>query len=200
MFSKKYLFALILVLALPAFAQERRRTPQPAPATPPATTPPATTPSSTEPEPPARARQMEQEQQQPAREREAEPRPAPSPTTGATGATTTSFRFDMKETPASVTHHQVTVNGQSLRYTATAGRLPIKNGEGTTEALMFYAAYTLDGADAATRPLTFAYNGGPGSATSSLHIGAPGLRTVTMGPLGFSPQPPVAHPDNPYTP
>src|SRR5438132_13000909 len=195
MFSKKYLFALILVLAVPAFAQERRRNPQPAPAT-----PPATTPSSTEPEPPARARQMEQEQQQPAREREAEARPTPSPTTGATGATTTSFRFDMKEMPASVTHHQVTVNGQTLRYTATAGRLPIKNGEGTTEALMFYAAYTLDGADAATRPLTFAYNGGPGSATIWLHMGALGPRTVVMGPQGFMPQPPFRVHDNPYTP
>src|SRR5207248_8777580 len=163
-------------------------------------TPPATTPSSTEPEPPARARQMEQEQQQPAREREAEARPTPSPTTGAAGATTTSFRFDMKETPANVTHHQVTVNGQSLRYTATAGRLPIKNGEGTTEALMFYVAYTLDGADAATRPLTFAYNGGPGSASIWLHMGALGPRTVVMGPNGFMPQPPFRVHDNPYTP
>src|SRR5207248_4842751 len=163
-------------------------------------TPPATTPSSTEPEPPARARQMEQEQQQPAREREAEARPTPSPTTGAAGATTTSFRFDMKETPANVTHHQVTVNGQSLRYTATAGRLPIKNGEGTTEALMFYAAYTLDGADAATRPLTFAYNGGPGSATIWLHMGALGPRTVVLDPKGFMPAPPFRVHDNPYTP
>src|SRR5438270_1066543 len=199
MFSKKYLFALILVLALPAFAQERRRTPQPAPATPPATTPPATTPSSTEPEPPARARQMEQEQQQPAREREAEPRPAPSPTTGATGATTTSFRFDMKETPASVTHHQVTVNGRALRYTATAGRLPVKNGEGVTEALMFYAAYTLDGADAATRPVTFAYNGGPGSASIWLHMGALGPKRVVLQPDGLMPPAPYRISDNSNT-
>src|SRR6266566_2843022 len=197
MSSKKYLFACILILALPAFGQERRRTPQPAP-----TTPPSTTPSSTEPEPPARARQMEQEQQQPAREREAEPtRPTPAPATpGGGGATTTSFRFDMKETPASVTHHQVTVGGRTLRYTATAGRLPIKNGEGTTEALMFYVAYTLDGADTQTRPLTFAYNGGPGSATIWLHMGALGPRTVVMDPQGFMPRPPFRVHDNPYTP
>ena len=85
---------------------------------------------------------MEQAQQQPAREREAERTP---PATGG-GATSTSFHFDMKETPASVTHHQMTVKGRALHYTATAGRMPIKNGEGVTEALMFYVAYTLDGA------------------------------------------------------
>ena len=184
MFSKKYLFALILTIALPALAQSRR--PQPAPATPP----------STEPEAPARARQTEPEQQPPAREREAE-RPSPAPTAQAGGgATSTNFKFDMKETPPSVTHHQV----QGLRYTATAGRLPIKNGEGTNEALMFYVAYTLEGADAATRPLTFAYNGGPGSASIWLHMGALGPRTVVMGPNGFMPQPPFRVHDNPYTP
>jgi carboxypeptidase C (cathepsin A) len=78
--------------------------------------------------------------------------------------------------------------------------MPIKNGEGTTEALMFYVAYSLDGADASTRPLTFAYNGGPGSATIWLHMGALGPRTVTMGPQGFMPQPPFRLHDNPYTP
>jgi carboxypeptidase C (cathepsin A) len=72
--------------------------------------------------------------------------------------------FDMTEVPPVVTHHQITVDGKALRYTATAGRLPIKRGDGKTEAEMFYVAYTLDGQDAAKRPLTFAFNGGPGSA------------------------------------
>ena len=194
MFEKKTILALFLIstLAIPAFAQERRRT-QPPPST------QTTTPPSTEPETPARTRQTEQEQQ-PARETERARSEAEQQRGGGGGATITTFHFDMKETPASVTHHSITVNGQPLRYTATAGRLPIKTGEGTTEALMFYVAYTLDGADSSTRPLTFAYNGGPGSASIWLHMGALGPRVVTMGPQGFMPQPPFRLHDNPYTP
>ena len=183
---------LIFAVALPAIAQERRRT-TPAPA------PQPSTPQSTEPEPPARARQMEPEQQQPARETERERPSTPAPA-AAGGATSTNFHFDMKETSPSVTHRGVTVNGKALRYTATAGRMPIKNGEGTTEALMFYVAYTLDGAEAGTRPLTFAYNGGPGSASIWLHMGALGPRTVVMDPQGFMPRPPFRVHDNAYTP
>ena len=73
--------------------------------------------------------------------------------------------FDMTEVPPVVTHQQVTVGGQSLKYTATAGRLPIKRGDGKIDAEMFFVAYTLDGQDPARRPLTFAFNGGPGSAS-----------------------------------
>ena len=47
-----------------------------------------------------------------------------------------------------VTHHQITVDGKLLKYTATAGRLPIKRGDGKIEAEMFYVAYTLDGQEA----------------------------------------------------
>jgi len=199
MFLKKDFFALslVLVLAVPSLAQERTRRTAPTPQ--PATTPP----SATEPEPSTRARQTEQEQQQPARERErtTETQPQERPQTGgAGGAAATIFHFDMKETSPSVTHRTVTVNGKALRYTATAGRMPIKNGEGTTEALMFYVAYTLDGADAGTRPLTFAYNGGPGSASIWLHMGALGPRTVVLDPQGFMPRPPFRVHDNPYTP
>jgi carboxypeptidase C (cathepsin A) len=196
--SKALVFSLLLVSAT-LFAQEgRRRTTQ---TTTPAPAPQPSAPQSTEPEPPARARATEQQQQQPAREAERERTPQPEQQQrGGGGATITTFHFDMKESAPSVTHHQVTVKGRPLRYTATAGRLPIKNGEGVTEALMFYVAYTLDGADAATRPLTFAYNGGPGSASIWLHMGALGPRTVVMGPEGFMPQPPFRVHDNPYTP
>ena len=201
---KRLSLILPFALALPALAQQTAPTPQPAPerSRRPAQAQPST-PSSTEPETPAPARQMAQEQAQPARESERErPQPTAEPqrATGGGGATNTNFHFDMKETSPSVTHHSVTANGRALRYTATAGRMPIKNGEGTTEALMFYVAYTLDGADAATRPLTFAYNGGPGSASIWLHMGALGPRTVTMGPQGFMPQPPFRLHDNSYTP
>ena len=55
--------------------------------------------------------------------------------------------FDMTEVPPVVTHHQVSVNGKTLKYSATAGRLPIKRDDGKIEAEMFFVAYTLDGQD-----------------------------------------------------
>lgn len=107
--------------------------------------------------------------------------------------------FDMTEMPPAVTHHQITVDGKLLKYTATAGRLPIKRGDGKIEAEMFYVAYTLDGEDAAKRPLTFAFNGGPGSASIWLHMGALGPRRVVLQPDGFMPPAPYRMEDNPYT-
>src|SRR5580704_17379738 len=107
--------------------------------------------------------------------------------------------YDMTEVPPVVTHHQLTVDGKALKYTATTGRLPIKRGDGKIEAEMFYVAYTLDGQDAAKRPLTFAFNGGPGSASIWLHMGALGPRRVVLQPDGFMPAAPYRMEDNPYT-
>jgi carboxypeptidase C (cathepsin A) len=108
-------------------------------------------------------------------------------------------RYDMTETAPVITHHQITIDGKLLKYTATAGRLPIKRGDGKIEAEMFYVAYTLDGADAPKRPLTFAFNGGPGSASIWLHMGALGPRRVVLQPDGFMPPAPYRIEDNPYT-
>jgi carboxypeptidase C (cathepsin A) len=108
-------------------------------------------------------------------------------------------RYDMTEVPPVVTHHQITVEGKALKYTATAGRLPIKRGDGKIEAEMFYVAYTLDGQEAGKRPLTFSFNGGPGSASIWLHMGALGPRKVVLGPDGFMPPAPYHIEDNPYT-
>ncbi len=107
--------------------------------------------------------------------------------------------YDMTETPPAVTHHQITVDGKALKYTATAGRLPIKRGDGKIEAEMFYVAYTLDGQEAAKRPLTFAFNGGPGSSSIWLHMGALGPRRVVLQNNGFMPPAPYRMEDNPYT-
>jgi carboxypeptidase C (cathepsin A) len=187
---------LVGALALPAVAQQSTDQPRSAQRrsteTPPSKA--ATAPEKAEPEAP-HAREPEPERQQPAR---SEPEQAQQG--GPGGATNTNFHFDMHESAPNVTHHEVTVNGHAIRYTATAGRMPIKNGEGKTEALMFYVAYTVDGSEAAKRPLTFAYNGGPGSASLWLHIGALGPRTVVMQPDGAMPQPPFRLHDNPYTP
>ena len=107
--------------------------------------------------------------------------------------------YDMTEAVPVVTHHQITVDGKLLKYSATAGRLPIKRGDGRIEAEMFYVAYTLDGQDSAKRPLTFAFNGGPGSASIWLHMGALGPRRVVLQPDGFMPPAPYRMEDNPYT-
>src|SRR5450756_1862413 len=100
--------------------------------------------------------------------------------------------FDMTEVAPIVTHHQITVNGKLLHYTATAGRLPIKRDDGKIEAEMFFVAYTLDGQETSKRPLTFAFNGGPGSSSIWLHMGALGPKKVVLQPDGFMPPAPTA--------
>ncbi len=107
--------------------------------------------------------------------------------------------YDVSDVAPVITHHQMTVDGKLLKYTATTGRLPIKRGDGKILAEMFFVAYSLDGADAGKRPLTFAFNGGPGSATIWLHMGALGPKRVLMKPEGFLPPAPYRVEDNPHT-
>jgi len=115
-------------------------------------------------------------------------------------ATDKEEHYDVSEVAPVVTHHQVAVNGKTLSYAATAGRLPIKRGDGKIEAEMFFVAYTLDGQEAGKRPLTFAFNGGPGSASVWLHMGALGPKRVVLQPNGFMPAAPYRIEDNPSTP
>lgn len=77
--------------------------------------------------------------------------------------------------------------------------MPIKNGRGETEAHIFYMAYTLNGADRAKRPVTFAFNGGPGSASIWVHMGAMGPRSPKLMPDGFMPPPPFQIIDDEFT-
>jgi carboxypeptidase C (cathepsin A) len=105
----------------------------------------------------------------------------------------------LAEGPTAVTHHQITVNGKLLKYTATAGRLQLKPEGGTTEAAIFFTAYTLDGEESRTRPLTFVFNGGPGTATAWLHMGALGPRKIKLEADGGVPAPPYVTVDNTET-
>ncbi|MBN3789198.1 peptidase S10 [Burkholderia sp. Ac-20353] len=83
---------------------------------------------------------------------------------------------------AAVTHHQITLNGKTVRYTATTGHLSARNPQtGALEATFFYVAYTADNQPSAKRPVTFLYNGGPGSASVWLHLGSFGPRRVQTG-------------------
>ena len=93
----------------------------------------------------------------------------------------------------SVTHHELTLAGKTLRYTATAGTLLIRDEEDKPYGSIFYVAYTADGAGGASdpkRPVTFLYNGGPGSASLWLHMGSVGpVRVVTQSPAATGPGP-----------
>ena len=130
---------------------------------------------------------------------EANPAEEQKPAGAKPGTDKDKEEFDVSEVPPVVTHHQITLDGKALKYTATTGRLPIKRGDGKIEAEMFFVAYTLDGQEAEKRPLTFAFNGGPGSATIWLHMGALGPRRAGLRPDGLLPPAPYHIADNPNT-
>lgn len=94
------------------------------------------------------------------------------------------------EIQKSTTNHSIALPAGTVNYTATAAQLPIRNEKGEVECRMFYVAYTKDGANAHTRPVTFAFNGGPGSATLWLHLGALGPVRVPFADDGTLPKPP----------
>lgn len=97
----------------------------------------------------------------------------------------------------SVTQHSINLGGRELRYTVTAGTAILKEEDGTPKASIFYIAYTLDGVkDPATRPLTFSFNGGPGSSSVWLHLGVLGPRRVQMDDEGHELPPPYKLVDN----
>jgi carboxypeptidase C (cathepsin A) len=152
----------------------------------------------TKPEPkktaPAKQPEHKPEEAQPKSTEPAPSQPQPNP-----GEDPKTEHYDMTEVAPVVTHHQVSLNGKTLKYTATAGRLPIKRDDGKIEAEMFFVAYSLDGQDLSKRPLTFAFNGGPGSASVWLHMGALGPRRVVLKPDGSLPPAPYRFEDNPYT-
>jgi carboxypeptidase C (cathepsin A) len=98
---------------------------------------------------------------------------------------------------AAVTHHTLTLGSGPIAYTATAGHLTARALVGNAPlASMFYIAYTKDGADPATRPVTFFYNGGPGSASVWLHLGSFGPKRLVSGAPSTSPAKPFPLVDN----
>jgi len=122
------------------------------------------------------------------------PRPTESPLTRPSAS-------PEREEPPVITHHSVRVGGRTLNYTVTTGFMPLKNAvSGEIEAQIFYMAYTLDGVpQSEKRPLMFSFNGGPGSASVWLHLGAIGPRRVKMLDDGMMPPPPYEMEDNQQT-
>jgi carboxypeptidase C (cathepsin A) len=195
---RRALIAFVLLVCCYTIGQQSNPPRQRVEKTPPATTPPTQTPTEQPPqtqEP--RIARTPQTEQTPA---QATPQRTPEPSEGAEGQQLRPMHFEMAEVPPVITHHSMRVGGRELRYTATTGRMPIKDAEGKIDAEMFYVAYTLDGSDPGTRPLTFSFNGGPGSASIWLHMGAMGPRKVVLQPQGWMPAAPYRLEDNPNTP
>jgi carboxypeptidase C (cathepsin A) len=103
--------------------------------------------------------------------------------------------------------HSITVDGRKLAYTASTGRVVLraesledgKAGAVKPRAEVFLTAYTVDGAEPGSRPVTFAFNGGPGSASLWLHLGLLGPRRVVSGDAGKPAPPPYRLVDNAET-
>jgi carboxypeptidase C (cathepsin A) len=110
---------------------------------------------------------------------------------------------EKKEPPkeeSSVTEHSIKIGGQTINYTATFGSILLKDDKDEPTALVYYIAYTRsDTKDVSQRPLTFAYNGGPGSASAWLHMGALGPRRVVTEDAKFTPPGPYHLTDNAYS-
>ncbi len=98
----------------------------------------------------------------------AAPAPAPKATPGPMAAD-------------AVTEHSITLGGKPYPYAARAGTIALENNKGDATCRMFYTAFTVEGADPRTRPVTFLYNGGPGSSTIWLRMGSFGPMRVEVG-------------------
>ena len=124
------------------------------------------------------------------------------------------------ETRLSTTEHSITVNGQVVNYKAVAGYMTLSDEKddkdakpddkaqptaspwpdaGKPKARIFFIAYTREGVDTGSRPITFAFNGGPGAASVWLHLGELGPRRVKLDQLSPNSGPPYSLVDNDQT-
>ncbi len=106
-----------------------------------------------------------------------------------------------------VTRHRARLGGRDLDYTVTCGTIVMKeeaekDGKAESDkarASVFFVAYTLDGAEPESRPLTFSFNGGPGSSSVWLHLGLLGPKRVELDDEGYAPPPPGRLVDNEHS-
>lgn len=107
---------------------------------------------------------------------------------------------DTPKDDIATTQHTITINGQPIAYTARAGTMVLRDDEGNPKASFFFTSYTRDGADPKTRPMTYTFNGGPGSSSVWLHMGAFGPRRVVyQDDEGHAAIPPYRLTDNENT-
>lgn len=108
-------------------------------------------------------------------------------------------KVKVPDTP-SISQHNLKIKGKTLNYTATTGYITLESETGEENAHIFYIAYTKDGVvDPTKRPVTFSFNGGPGSSSVWLHLGVLGPRRVAMTDDGMSLPPPYQLVDNEQT-
>src|SRR5262245_45251381 len=118
------------------------------------------------PQPQVTVPEAQRQQERPGTRPEAQPSSTPSESTQ-----TPRRPSPPAEEKTSVTHHVAKIGGQQLNYTATAATYVIRADDGSPKATMFYVAYAKDGVDSSKRPVSFVYNGGPGSASLFTHMG-----------------------------
>lgn len=109
-------------------------------------------------------------------------------------------RMEVKDELA-ITDHRVTIDGKEIAYTATTGRMVMRTEDGKAKAQIFFVAYTKqsEGGDLSDRPISFSFNGGPGSASVWLHLGLLGPRRVVSGDVGAQEKAPYRLTDNEYS-
>ena len=108
----------------------------------------------------------------------------------------------LSEPLSSTTHGTVTVEGKSINYEAVAGTLVLDGtgvNEGTPQVAMSYVSYFKQGVDPSKRPVTFIYNGGPGSSTVWLHMGAWGPQRIVTSDDTHTPAAPYQLVNNDYS-
>ena len=106
---------------------------------------------------------------------------------------------EIPEAQTWASRHEIGIGGRTVRYTATAGTLLMRNDKDAPVALFGYTAYVHEGTNKAARPLMFAYNGGPGSASIWLHMGVLGPQRAVATDAGFSPNGPFRRVDNEFS-
>jgi carboxypeptidase C (cathepsin A) len=121
-------------------------------------------------------------------------RPRPEAPAAAAGAADAPIANPLP--PDAHVEQQITFEGKPIKYTATVGTLPVKNTDGKAVGEVVYTSYIVDGPN---RPITFAFNGGPGAASVFLNLGAIGPKRVPFGAEGQSPSDPAQLTDNPGT-
>jgi carboxypeptidase C (cathepsin A) len=98
------------------------------------------------------------------------------------------------------TQHTTRIDGKAISYTTHTGTMVLRDDDGKPKASVFFIAYTKDQEDPATRPVTFFFNGGPGSASLWLDMGIMSPMHPEMGPNGSQPEPPYNLVENPNSP
>lgn len=135
---------------------------------------------------------------------------AQSPESGAESAASETAKSESKadseaakgewDKDLKTTSHTVVIGGEDVEYHATAGTMELLDEDGKSTARIYFTAYTRDGVeDAGDRPITFAFNGGPGSSSVWLHMGALGPRRVAFGAEGEPLPPPGEIIDNEFS-